>query len=90
VRDLDGFDFAAQPSIRQEADPRDRRRAFHRQCRGSAAIGAAGGNRQNASRGGDRASTLVAQLAKAHGEGRLEDRLTHFGKPKQLIIDELG
>jgi DNA replication protein DnaC len=30
---------------------------------------------------------LVAQLAKAHGEGRLEDRLTHFGKPKLLIID---
>jgi len=36
------------------------------------------------------APTLVAQLAKAHGEGRLEDRLTHFGKPKLLIIDELG
>ena len=36
------------------------------------------------------APTLVAQLAKAHSEGRLEDRLTHFGKPKLLIIDELG
>ena len=36
------------------------------------------------------AATLVAQLAKAHSEGRLEDRLTHFGKPKLLIIDELG
>jgi DNA replication protein DnaC len=36
------------------------------------------------------APTLVAQLAKAHGEGRLEDRLTHFGKPKLLIVDELG
>jgi hypothetical protein len=34
--------------------------------------------------------TLVAQLAKAHSEGRLEDRLTHFGKPKLLIVDELG
>jgi IstB-like ATP binding protein len=32
----------------------------------------------------------VAQLAKAHSEGRLEDRLTHFGKPKLLIVDELG
>jgi DNA replication protein DnaC len=36
------------------------------------------------------APTLVAQLAKAHSEGRLEDRLIHFGKPKLLIIDELG
>ena len=36
------------------------------------------------------APTLVAQLAKARSEGRLEDRLLHFGKPKLLIIDELG
>jgi hypothetical protein len=36
------------------------------------------------------APTLVAQLAKAHSEGKLEDRLIHFGKPKLLIIDELG
>jgi DNA replication protein DnaC len=36
------------------------------------------------------APTLVAQLAKAHSEGRLEDRLVHVGKPTLLIIDELG
>jgi DNA replication protein DnaC len=36
------------------------------------------------------APTLVAQLAKAHSEGRLDDRLTQFGKPKLLIVDELG
>ena len=36
------------------------------------------------------APTVVAQLAKAHGEGRLEDRLLHLGKPKLLIVDELG
>jgi hypothetical protein len=36
------------------------------------------------------APPLAAQLAKAHSEGRLEDRLTHFGKPKLLIVDELG
>jgi DNA replication protein DnaC len=36
------------------------------------------------------APTLVAPLAKAHSEGRLEDRLTHFGKPRLLIVDELG
>jgi hypothetical protein len=36
------------------------------------------------------APTLVAQLAKAHNEGRLEDRLIDFGKPRLLISDELG
>ncbi len=33
---------------------------------------------------------LVAQLAKGHAEGRLEERLMLFAKPKLLIVDELG
>ncbi len=36
------------------------------------------------------ATTLVAQLAKAHADGRLEERLLHYAKPKLLIVDELG
>ncbi len=36
------------------------------------------------------AASLLAQLAKAQHENRLEDRLLHFTKPKLLIIDELG
>src|ERR1700757_1610796 len=36
------------------------------------------------------ATSIVAQLAKSHSEGRLETRLSQFGKPKLLIIDELG
>ena len=36
------------------------------------------------------AMTLVAQLAKAHAEGRLDERLAHYAKPKPLIVDELG
>ncbi len=36
------------------------------------------------------ATTLVATLAKAHTEGRLEEKLTHYAKPKLLIVDELG
>jgi DNA replication protein DnaC len=36
------------------------------------------------------ATHLVAALAKAHGEGRLDDKLRYYGKPKLLIIDELG
>ena len=31
-----------------------------------------------------------AQLLRAESEGRLEERLTYFAKPKLLIIDELG
>lgn len=36
------------------------------------------------------ATALVGALAKAHAEGRLEERLTQFAKPKLLIVDELG
>jgi DNA replication protein DnaC len=36
------------------------------------------------------ATALVAHLAKAHSEGRLEERLTHWAKPKLLVVDELG
>lgn len=36
------------------------------------------------------ATHLVAALAKAHADGSLEDKLSFYGKPKLLIIDELG
>ena len=36
------------------------------------------------------ATGLVTQLARAHAEGRLEDKLIHFTKPRLLIVDELG
>ena len=36
------------------------------------------------------ATVLVASLAKGHAQGRLEERLTTYSKPKLLIIDELG
>jgi len=36
------------------------------------------------------ATALLASLAKAHVEGRLDERLTHFAKPKLLIADEVG
>ena len=36
------------------------------------------------------APSLVSHLAKAHAEGKLEEKLTHYAKPKLLIIDELG
>ncbi len=36
------------------------------------------------------APALVATLARAHADGRLEDRLGFYAKPKLLIVDELG
>lgn len=36
------------------------------------------------------ATTLVAGLAKAHGERRLDEKLLALSKPKLLIVDELG
>jgi DNA replication protein DnaC len=36
------------------------------------------------------ATGLVAQLLRAESEGRLEERLGYFAKPKLLIIDEIG
>ena len=33
------------------------------------------------------ATTLVAQLAKAHADGRLDERLAHYAKPRLLIVD---
>jgi DNA replication protein DnaC len=36
------------------------------------------------------AMELVASLVKAQTENRLEERLTHYAKPKLLIVEELG
>jgi DNA replication protein DnaC len=36
------------------------------------------------------ATTLVASLAKAHAERRLDERLSSLAKPRLLIVDELG
>ena len=36
------------------------------------------------------ATTLLTQLARAHQEGCLEEKITSYAKPKLLIIDELG
>lgn len=36
------------------------------------------------------AAELISALTHAHAEGRLDDKLTHYAKPKLLIVDELG
>jgi DNA replication protein DnaC len=103
ARELDGFDFAAQPSldahqIRELATGRWIAHGDALLLLGPPGVGkshlAIGlgreAIRQNYSVLFVAAPALVAALAKAHADGRLEERLTFFAKPKLLIVDELG
>ena len=103
VRDLDRLRLRRPALDRQGTDPRSRGRPLDRPRRRAIAARPPG-RRQDASGRGARprsdcrgytvlfaaATALVANLAKAHADGRLDERLTHFAKPKLLIVDELG
>jgi DNA replication protein DnaC len=103
LRTLEDFEFDAQPSLdpRQIRDLATCRWIANGDAllvQGPPGVGkthlAVGLGREAIRRGYSvlfiSASALVTVLSKAQVDGRLEEQLTHFAKPKLLIVDELG
>ena len=103
VRDLDGYDFGAQPAVDKQQVRELATGRFVANGEAVLLLGPPGVGKTHLSVGIGRAvitagytvlfttaTALIAQLVTAHAGGRLEERLVHYCKPKLLIIDELG
>jgi DNA replication protein DnaC len=103
VRTLDDYDFDAQPAVdaKQVRDLATSRWVANGDTvllLGPPGVGkthlAVGLGRAAIARGYSTlfvaAPALVADLAQAHREGKLDERITFYAKPKLLIVDELG
>ena len=103
LKSLDSFDYAAQPSvdpkqIRELATCRFIENAENIVLVGTPGVGkthlAVGLGREAIKNGYSvlfsSAASLVTEMAKAHDENKLENKLNMLSRPKLLIIDEVG
>jgi DNA replication protein DnaC len=103
VRTLEGFDFAAQPSVDERLVRELATGNFVAHGTNVLLFGAPGLGKTHLAIGLGRrlvelghtvlfttATGLLSVLSKAESEGRLEEKLIHYVKPRLLIVDELG